>query len=370
MRVLYISNFLNLHQTGLWDQFIKNDVEFNFLSTAVESSESNKPLLTRKYNVLSLDMTKNSLEEFMRSFDVIIIGACVDKRIFSVLPKGKIYFHNSEHYWKKYNTPISLSKRILRSIILRKRYHNIKPYLLANSSHLLRDFERFGIAHKECFKFGYFPPVNDNVDNLKQKNKYQIAYIGRLLSLKRVEKSALFLNRVSRLHPEARLRVFGEGPDLNRIKKTLRKMNLEQSVSFQGFLSHDKVLDTFCNTDIFVFSSNQEEGWGATVNESLSCGCIVLACTLPGSSSYLIKDSVNGFLWKDDKEFLRKIDAIMSMNEKEIKQMRLNAFHSINDLWNAKNAANRLFEVIKAIYNNEKLPKYDDGPMSLDNVKK
>ena len=54
------------------------------------------------------------------------------------------------------------------------------------------------------------------------------------------------------------------------------------------------------NHDIFIFTSDRQEGWGAVLNEAMDSGSTVVASDAIGSSPFLIKDGQNGFLFKSE----------------------------------------------------------------------
>lgn len=362
MKVLYISNFLNIHSAPLFDELITYpNVQLTFLSTKDEH-DVNKKILDRKYNVYSNTILDNQVESFLNDFDVLIYGACLDKRFIKKMPHNKIIFHNSEHYWKKTNTPISLTKRIYRMLELKHRYKKINNlYILANSSHLKKEFDSWKIKYKKCFKFGYFPPTNFDKVNYRDKDFNKIVYIGRLLKWKRPCLSIKMKNIMEKNNSnKLSLDFYGEGPEEHKIVQSI-----SERVTLKHFISHDDVLAKFLNGGYFCFSSTKEEGWGAVLNEAMSCGCIVLASLKAGATSFLVKDGINGYTFKTKKEFKRKALLISSLTDKDKIKISLSASKSIIELWNYKIAAKRLYHVMNNLISNRDINLlYVDGPMS------
>ena len=286
MKVLFISNSLNIHQAIFWDCFVANsDVSLVFLETD-PTDNGIKEKCQRGYTMLSSKINNCDVNLFMNSFDVIIVGHCSDKRFFN-FPKDKIIIHCSEHFWKKINTPISLCKRILKMIILKKRYKKVKNlFVFATSSRLFNELSAIKLNFKACYKFGYFPPVNEELD-LSCKNDKSIIYAGRLIKCKRPQRSLFLLKKLQENDASYSLSYIGKGELENRLKKKAKKIN---NVSFGPYISHEELLLKFKQSSIFCFSSNREEGWGAVLNETLSSGCIVFADEAAGSTKYLIKN--------------------------------------------------------------------------------
>ena len=50
--------------------------------------------------------------------------------------------------------------------------------------------------------------------------------------------------------------------------------------------------------EIFLFTSDRNEGWGAVSNESMSNGCILVGSDGIGSIPFLVEDGVSGITFK------------------------------------------------------------------------
>lgn len=364
MNVIFISNYLNYHQTQLWDSFVQNkDVGFVFLELEPEYSVI-KSQENRSYCIQLKDVERLDIKDYLGTFDIIIIGNCKNKRILSSLPTDKVVFHCSEHYWKKINTPLSLLKRICRMIELRKRYKRLKQLnILATSSRLKRELDKNSVKYANCFKFAYFPPTNKIANNETERKNKKMVFIGRAIYWKRPEYSFFALKEFNKIDFGWTLDVFSEGKYLNNMKF---KAKNNPYVNFYPFVSHDEVLKKFQESEVFIFSSNREEGWGAVLNEALSCGTIVFASSDAGATNYLIKDGFNGFTFKTKKELKRKIALYLKMSEQKKQQIRLSAFLTIANEWNEKIASERLLLLFRSLLSNNRIPCYKEGPLSLD----
>lgn len=73
--------------------------------------------------------------------------------------------------------------------------------------------------------------------------------------------------------------------------------------------------------DIFTFTSNKREGWGAVLNEAMSCGCACVVSDLIGAAPYLIKAGINGYTFKtgDVCSFVSCVQKLIDCREKEKK---------------------------------------------------
>jgi glycosyltransferase involved in cell wall biosynthesis len=61
-------------------------------------------------------------------------------------------------------------------------------------------------------------------------------------------------------------------------------------------MAPEAVRDHMEAADIFLFTSDFNEGWGAVLNESMNSACAVVASHAIGSVPFLLKDGENGFI--------------------------------------------------------------------------
>ena len=118
-------------------------------------------------------------------------------------------------------------------------------------------------------------------------------------------------------------------------------------------------------SQIFLATSDRQEGWGAVVNEAMNSGCAVVANENIGATPYLIKDGENGLIYKNDSvdALYKKVKYLLDNNEKA-KELGKNAYKSLKEEWNAKIAAERLLELAEILKNNKKCERFEKGPCS------
>ena len=107
-------------------------------------------------------------------------------------------------------------------------------------------------------------------------------------------------------------------------------------------------------SQIFLFTSYRNEGWGAVLNESLNSGCAVVASHAIGSVPFLLQDGKNGFIYKDGdiNDLFNKVKYLLD-NEAERINMQKSAYETIINEWNAENAAKKLIELLTKLLNGE-----------------
>ena len=113
-------------------------------------------------------------------------------------------------------------------------------------------------------------------------------------------------------------------------------------------------------SDIFLFTSDSSEGWGAVLNEAMDSRCAVIATKEAGSTPFLIRNGLNGYSysWDDQKE-LNRLTESLADNKELREKLQERAYKTIERLWNAEVAAKRLIEF------DQKGVHYEDGPCSV-----
>ena len=97
----------------------------------------------------------------------------------------------------------------------------------------------------------------------------------------------------------------------------------------------------------------------------MSNGCTVVASHEIGSIPFLIKNGINGLVFES-----KKIDSLVGQVEKLINDRALcddlarNAYHSMINTWNPKNAVNNFIQLAKSLIS-EKEVSIENGPCSV-----
>ena len=107
--------------------------------------------------------------------------------------------------------------------------------------------------------------------------------------------------------------------------------------------------------DIFLFSSNQKEGWGVVVNEAMNNKCCVVASDMIGSVPFLISDGYNGMVFKNQSEdsFYEKVKYLID-NPTDRIRMAEKGYKDLINFWSPKQVAANLVTLIK-IFKTDKI---------------
>ena len=158
--------------------------------------------------------------------------------------------------------------------------------------------------------------------------------------------------------------IIGNGEMNAQLEKMITDNNLSDCVEMLGAMPPEKVREHMERADIFLFTSDFHEGWGAVMNESMNSGCAVVASHAVGSVPFLIQDGVNGIVYKNgnQRDLNRAVKELLDNPEKR-RKMGCAAYQTMTEQWNGETAARRFLTLCDALKNGGNTP-YDDGPCS------
>lgn len=120
--------------------------------------------------------------------------------------------------------------------------------------------------------------------------------IGRLVALKRLDQALTAFRSVVHGNPQARLVIFGEGPDEQRLRAWAIELGIQNSVEFRGH--QPDAADLLREAAALVLTSTYE-GQPLVILEALARGCPVVAYDINFGPSDMVVDGENGRLIAD-----------------------------------------------------------------------
>lgn len=342
----------------------------NFHFVNIEQMEAERILMgwgnKKRYSYeIDLQQAGNLIDES----DIVIIGSADDSFIQYRLKNNKPTIRYSERVLKNGRWHVLSPRAIYNMLKAHTRYVNKKVWMLCASAYTAGDYGLFGAYWGKCYKWGYFPKTIccSEKQFFEKKNNavVHILWCGRMLSWKHPELAVLTAIHLQENKIPFCMDMIGDGELKAEIQRKIVEHHLEDSVTMHGFLAPDQVRSYMDKANIFLFTSDFHEGWGAVLNEAMNSGCACVASHAIGSAPYLIHDGMNGFLYKNgDNRQLCNLLETLAKNVSLCRTVGLNAYHTIADIWNADVGAKRLIAFCKAIKYQEKVPEYQEGPMS------
>lgn len=114
--------------------------------------------------------------------------------------------------------------------------------------------------------------------------------------------------------PEARLRVLGDGPELQPLKDLATELGLDGSVSFLGHVPHDQALGHLAEAQVLLtMSQSPSERLPNALKEAMLRRCLCLSARSPGIEE-LIEDGVSGLLVEagDSETAARRLASLLA----------------------------------------------------------
>ena len=117
------------------------------------------------------------------------------------------------------------------------------------------------------------------------------------------------------------LDMFGSGEKLKEAKRLASDLGVTDMITFKGNMPNAKILQEMRKHEIFLFTSDRNEGWGAVSNESMSNGCILVGSDGIGSIPFLVEDGVSGITFKSANTDSGFIGEKLQIDEKALSSL-------------------------------------------------
>ena len=390
MKLVFYSIVLNHHQAILADTFHSMlGQNYTFVETASVNDNkgatedySSRPYLLRAWE--SAQAWERAME-LARTADVCVFSG-VQALPFQRerLKLGLLSFDMSER-WLKRGLVNLFSPAIFKMFLA---YYlggwKHKPlYKLCCSAFAAGDHRKLGMYSGRCFKWGYFTRV-EKIDveasrdvSTSNADATPLMWCARYLMLKHPELPLLMAARLKADGYRFTLDMYGSGEYEPAARRMAEKLGITDVVRFVGNKPNDALLADMHRHSIFLFTSDRNEGWGAVANESMACGCVLVAADAIGSTPYLIKDGVTGLSFRSsrtscsfnnpDKKALdslcEKVKWLLD-NPDEMSKIRSHSIKQMQELYNPRTAAERLLSLIDCLQKGSETG-FTNGPCSI-----
>ncbi len=180
------------------------------------------------------------------------------------------YTHIGSQFWKRIFLPLERrTYRLADSIVC--DCHDTRKVLI----------RRYGITPEKigviqcAVETERFHPLDE------PREPHSLLYVGRISKRKGIDLLIRSIPLVLKEVPGARLLVAGKGEQLKKMKELVRKLGLESSVTFLGFVP-DGELNRLYNQAVCAVVPSIFEGFGISVIEALAAGTRVVGTDVDG----------------------------------------------------------------------------------------
>lgn len=369
MKVTFVSNYINHHQIPFCNaMYGKLGEDYRFIQTEPMEEErirmgwgaefSKLPYLRLYYE------QEAECKALIADSDVVLFGGVEDEAyIVDRLHAGKLTVRLSERIYKSGQWKAVSPRGLRKKYIDHTQYRDKNVYLLCYGGYVASDFNIVRAYPDKMFKWGYFPETKHHDINalLAQKKERRrkdgcisLLWAGRFIDWKHPEYAIRAAKKLKEEGYAFHLTMVGGGEMESTLKSMVEADALADVVTFAGFRKPTEVRGFMEQSDIFLFTSDYGEGWGAVLNESMNSGCAVVANCAIGAVPFLVKPGQNGLIYPNKKwdVFYEQITGLLKQPE-EIERLGRAAYATIVQEWNAEIGAERLIPLLEGLLKGE-----------------
>lgn len=372
MKIAFFSNFLNHHQVPLSDELFRiTNGEYHFVETEPipESfKRSGYPTYNKPYYIKAWGSktSEENAKRLAKDADVAIFStATICKYGKERLLGKKLTFEYSERWLKKGYLNLLSPNLIKHQLFYYLTGRKAQLYMLCSSAYAVNDYYLMNSYEDRCFKWGYFTEFKEiDIDSVicqHDNNIVKLMWCARFVDWKHPELPILMAKKMKEKGYVFCLDMYGTGEYLEQSKKLASDIGVLDVVRFCGNIPNAKILESMRQHDIFIFSSDRNEGWGAVANEAMSNGCVLVGSSAIGSIPFLIKDGINGLVFNssnsgffkngmkiDERALFSLCDKVEFLLKNRAERIKLakNAYETIKNLWSPKVAAKNFIQLV------------------------
>lgn len=375
MKLVFFWNYLNHHQMPVADEMYKLiGGNFHFVATLTRNDKELKgdeDYSSRPYCILAAESKDAHREamEYARTADVCLFGACsqqyaIHRAVHN--PKG-LAFEVGERWLKR--GWLNVLSPTLRTWWLnyQRYYRKANFFKLCSSAYAAADDERFGCYKGRHFKWGYFSDIPYDFSackTIKPEQRIRLMWCARFIRWKHPELAIECAERLKEEGYDFLLSMYGDGPLKVKCEKRVQEVGLSDNVMFRGNVHNTEILRAMRESDIFLFTSDRQEGWGVVANEAMAAGCCLVANEVIGAAPYLIRNGVNGYMFSDATALFETVRRLID-NQQERAQLSTKAREDMTTLWSPRCAAQNLLQLINDLQNGAEI-SITKGPCSKE----
>ena len=309
--------------------------------------------------------------ELLYSSDVVMFS-CPESLPYEVMraKTGKLTIDISERWLKRGWLNLASSRLLKYFWYYQTVFAKQNVYKLCSSAFACTDHYKLHSFKNKCYKWGYFTKVESDlaveassgVSTSRTQNP--LMWCARFLRWKHPELPIQMAVRLKSKGYQFVLDMYGSGEELDNAKDLAKQLGADDVVRFKGNLPNDEILKVMRQHEIFLFTSDKNEGWGAVANEAMSNGCAIVASDAIGCVPFLVKDGENGCVFKscDLDSLCEKVEWLLD-NTTQRQQIAMNAYKTMRDVWSPQNAAKNFMIFVKDLLDGKE-PSIEVGPCS------
>jgi len=355
--ICFISTYLNHHNKPLSDALFEiTKGNFHYVAESHIGDMRRKMGFSQMHAEYLLDYVNSSnrqiIDKIINDADVVIVGSSI-RLVRNRLKKGKLTFRCSERLFK------TRSRYLKAPIYWYQSLMTKNASMLCCSAKTARDYNLLGFYRHCSYKWGYFTEIteidpekvwNEKIENRVTPNTISILWVGRMIHWKHPETAVKALSILRKEGYTFDFNMIGDGVIAPKISELIQIMNLGDCVHMLGAKSTQDVRQYMEATEVYLFTSDRQEGWGAVLNESMSCACAVIANSEIGAVPFIVEDGVNGLIYQNGcvNSMVKCLKSLFD-SETYRRKLGIKAYKHISENWSPRKAAENLIELSTSI---------------------
>lgn len=171
--------------------------------------------------------------------------------------------------------------------------------------------------------------------------KMKIITLSKLIKRKNID---LVISALSQVDFDFEYSIYGEGNELSRLEKLIKKHKLQEKIKIYPHINHDKIWEELDKNNVFILPSTNET-FGVSYLEAAARGLIVVGSLNTGIDG-VIENNKNGYLIKPDSKNIKEI--LQKINEQNNEEIIKNSLLNIKE-YSQEKIMNKYDEIIKKI---------------------
>jgi len=194
---------------------------------------------------------------------------------------------------------------------------------------------------------------NNNV-NTSVNDIIHIISIARLVEKKGLKYSIQAVAALVTMGHNLTYTIIGDGPLRSTLEELVKKLNIESNIHFSGSKSHDEVLSSLINADIFIAPSvtakdGDQEGIPNVLKEAMALGIPVISTKHAGIPELVINKKTGFLVPERDINAITEYILHIINNIQSLDGIKQNARDLIFNEYDSKKINNYLFELYQII---------------------
>lgn len=380
MKVTFVSNYINHHQIPFSNaMYAKLGENYKFIQMEPMEEERirmgwSADVAALGYVMLGYEVPEEAKELIMES-DIIIWGGTEDETFLKPrLEAGKPVIRYSERLYKTGQWKAVSPRGLRKKYHDHTKYRKAPVYLLCSGAYVSSDFHIVRAYPGKMLKWGYFPETKHyDVDKLMnekcgktREGKKELLWAARFIDWKHPEMVVQLAEGLAKQRDDFHITMIGGGELEPGIRQMIEEKGLQDVLTLAGYKAPEEVRACMEKADIYLITSDRQEGWGAVANEAMNSGCAVVMGHMIGAAPYLINQGENGFMYSDGNlEDLSEKVSFLLENDKLREKIGRAAYDTITKEWNAEVAADRVMSIADDILQGKTVGyKWTSGPGS------